>query len=614
MLREWIKFTDRGPNWKPSRWSSICSRHFHSADFRDFLSRKCLKKSAIPTIINKNSISYETYHITTPPDSSQSSRHQDDENDATVSEYNESALQHEKPSEDASLNVEDFHFNHQKCNQHSTMCCRLCGERIDNTHNASIGSLDDDEVSTIYRKCLPTVNIRQDVDHSNMICPECMSHLRQYSDFIDKVLSYQRDIGSGVSSDAIFNADQSNNVNESVCEAQVQLNSSTGSTIFIKQEPINVKQEIIDNKKPAEFSSAVTSISKASPLNTTLITGPQIKESQRINVVEQEIRWPSIESNANTFCRHCDRIFISSFELNTHKCATQQSNVDRDTTNTNCEIMEIITLNNPISFIDLEEDECGSTEQQSFKKENAIDVERREWLDIEHAYAKRTTTTSCNLKQEIELNCDAETNSTSLEEGAESSESNVEKVKGLTGSEQATKDVFMCCKCDQEFETLQLLDQHSIRLHSLKNKICSICSAEFKSTYDYLLHKNKVHLPGYQCQQCTRKFTTTMALKKHERFSCSIESKDFYYSCRHCGKCIRNRIKMKEHLRNCVLSKGRTCAKQNSEVRADQKIHGLGTDEILMCNKVTQPAQWYACDQCHCSYKKEQNLVRISFH
>lgn len=505
---------------------------------------------------------------------------------------------------------------HNKHPVATILYCRLCGDRIEDG-SLSTHSINNHEISLMLRKCLPTVNIHPDVDLLNSVCNLCVSNLRVYSDFVEKVLAYQIDFGLGAhqTHDPVLR----NNIIGTICEPKLQISNSSGSAIFIKQEPINVKQEILEisNKKPFDMSTGST-IYNAPKTSSTIATEcantdlncipetvlPRLaSDMQRIKVVEQEIHWP--RTGSNTFCQHCERIFISNFELKTHTCTGQQiKGGDRDTTshlNNNCEIMEIITLNNPISFIDLAEDEYGSVEPRVFKKEISNDLERRYYVDIEHAYAKRSTV-PCNLKQEIELNYDSEEilETTPPSKIIEMSE-NIAIPNRIEN-----QDVFMCGKCCKEFATITLLEEHTIKLHSLKNKICTICLAEFKSIYEYLLHKNNVHSTGYQCVQCKRKFSSRVSLKNHERYSCKNDSKDFNYSCRHCNKRIRNRMKMKEHLQNCTGNR----QKKRSSAENNEKFISCNTDEVITpTNKIIKK---YDCELCCRSYKRESFFVRFN--
>lgn len=518
-MGEWIKFTNRGSNWKPSRWNSICSRHFDKNDFREYLSRKCLKKEAIPTIITKNNISYETYHISTgSPDDTRTMHSEHDD--------------YEPPAET---------FDDSKASSEVAEICRLCGERADNLTCNPLRSLDEPEIDLMCRKCLPAVNIHGYMDQSRIACTDCIGQLKQYSDFIDKVHLYQRELSIGEHFDSYSTSENSLVSGNRRSGTMKPSTPNPIPNLFIKQEPINVKQEKVDSSNRRPITTQIPTTSP--PL------GPNpFAESKKIKgVAQQETNSPKIEMNS-TYCEECDRIFVNSFEFRSHECSNtnEEHSADREQGN-NCEIMEVVTLNNPISFIDLAEDEnVTNTEQRKPKPEGLMEFEQRERLEFEHAYAKRATTTSCNLKQEItDSYNDTSQNGYDYNDQVAENEDN----QGAF-FEEAPQTYFDCSKCNQSFVSQELLDDHCTDAHPVKHKICLICSAEFKSNYEYLIHKNKVHTQRFHCSQCKQKFYAQSALKFHERF-CTRESKDFCFSCRHCGKNQKNLVVMRRHLGIC---------------------------------------------------------------
>lgn len=602
LLAKWIKFTDRGLNWRPSRWSSICSRHFDSSDFREYLSRKCLKKTAIPTIVTKNNISYETYQIC---------ENNSCENTRTM---------HSELDDDLAVAAMEQSQHNEKSESEAIENCRLCGERGDEhllSNSNPTATLDDHEIDAMFRKCLPTVSIHSDVDQSRAVCVDCVSQLRQYSDFIDKVLSYQRDLDLQSNNDSFISTEnilRGKGIN--FCPKN-QTSSTADATMFIKQEPINVKQEIFDNSTKKqngfEFTTQILTPPAASAIVTSAATG--IDSKKQINVVQQEIRLPNADIDMTTYCRLCDRIFGSNFEFKMHNCCAHSFNNDsqepqNSNANNNCEIMEIITLNNPVSFIDLAEDDnnAANCEINQLKMENNVDAERRERVERDHAYAKRMTSTPCQMKQEIvEGNysdlefsfAESEAHSTVLENEDQNTcslDASISQISQPIGNTEVA-----CPKCNQMFASQQLIEEHTQSMHTLKNKICSICSAEFKSVYDFLLHKNKMH--SVQCKQCKQKFSTSLALKKHER-QCTSESTDFCYSCRHCGKRIKNLIKMKEHLRICT---------EKPNPSEGNSLSNVSFQNDATVNK-RMSLQKFICDICYRTFSRLKYFVRTQYH
>lgn len=520
ILVEWIKFTNRGSNWKPSRWNSICSRHFDKSDFREYLSRKCLKKDAIPSIVTKNNISYETYHITTGPSDDDARTLQSEHEDYGCSTVDESKTTSE---------VSEF--------------CRLCGDRADNLTCNPLRSLDDPEVDLLSRKCFPTINIHNSMEHTRIVCTDCIAQLKHFSGFIDKVLSYQRELGLNEQFDSYATSENSF-INGNRTQSRAKASTPNISTaMFIKQEPVNVKQEIVESSIRRPFTTQVPTTSPSLCLNP-------FADSKKIKgFVQQEINSPKIEGGS-TYCQACDRIFGNNFEFRAHNCWSTEKNADREQGN-NCEIMEIITLNNPVSFIDLADDENGQGNEHSKPKtEFFSEFERRERVAFEHAYAKRAANTNCNLKQEI-----IDPNNENSQDGYDYSEQTTEVEEQYFNQnpyfEEATEVYIDCLKCNQSFVSQELMDEHVTQMHSVKPKICPTCNAAFTSIKEYLSHKSKIHSQRFQCKQCSRKFRNSKVLNQHEQL-CMRESKDFSFSCRHCGKSIRNLTIMKKHLGFCT--------------------------------------------------------------
>ncbi|XP_031624643.1 zinc finger protein 236 [Contarinia nasturtii] len=540
VLAKWIQFTNRGSSWMPSRWNSICSRHFQSSCFREYLSRKCLKKEAIPTILpEKSNISYETYHI---------SSDSPDETRTVQSEHDE-------------YGVSGGTFDDSKAASDAIELCRLCGDRADNLTCNPLRSLEDPSIILMCQKCLPSLNTYSFADQSRTICTDCVAQLKQCSEFIDKVLSYQRDLSENIDNNTV--AEKNSRIDGNRINSGIK---SSTPILFIKQEPINVKQENVESSSRRPYTVQVPNVSP------TLCPNPFAESNKIKGVVQQEdISMPKSEFNS-TYCQECDRIFVNNHEFRSHECLSVDHSTDRDREQgNNCEIMEVITLNNPISFIDLAEDE-NATNIELRKPKPEGNFDDRERLEFEHAYAKRATNTSCNLKQEI---------IDSYNETSQNGYDYNDYDENHGAYFEANVNIFECIKCNQSFVSQQLLDEHTVKLHPLKHKICTICSAEFKSSYDYLIHKRKVHTRFYQCKQCKHKFHTQSALRFHERL-CTCESKDFCFSCRHCGKSQSNLAVMKKHLTNCTGKQSELLHDQQQQQQAKKEPY---TDQKHECSE-----------------------------
>ncbi|GAB0092583.1 hypothetical protein DMENIID0001_075890 [Sergentomyia squamirostris] len=144
LLEKWIEFVvqERGTDWKPSRWSSICSRHFNQVNIRDHSGRRNLKTHAIPTLLNPR----------------------DDKEEMPLQPQQ---LNHNSTAKTPSSNV-----------------CRMCG----NTDGNPPGQKPpENDVSTWISKCFPTISFDPEISP----CPECISRLKSFAEYVDVVTKYQ---------------------------------------------------------------------------------------------------------------------------------------------------------------------------------------------------------------------------------------------------------------------------------------------------------------------------------------------------------------------------------------------------------------------------------------
>lgn len=457
-----MKFTDRGSDWKPSRWSSICSRHFIEADFREYLSRKCLKKNAIPSVQAKSNITYETYHI---------QMHSNDNNVQIARSEPETIDDHE--------HCPDKQTTHREY-------CGLCGTLVDHLLYNAFGSLDDYDINTMYHKCLPTIRIPNDEGCSRIICRECITQLQQYSKFVDRVVAHQRHFVIQHEYDDL----------EVIDDHSKKPIITSDKLLNIKQEPINVKQEYSETLNKRQMIE----------IKTSIVTKPKdFGIASRINQLKQT---------------------TSKFMEN-----QQQPNEPRCVSN-NCEIMEIITLNNPV--IDLAAEENAANVNLKVESNRAVCEETFhsfDHIESEHSYARPIP---CRLKQETV--------------GGDHAESDVDSYDANDEQNEMDASHFNCPKCEKHFNSEDLLNDHLARGNCVTSKICPICSSEFKSVLEYLKHKTKEHASLLQCRKCMRKMRTRKLLECHERF---CKKSPFYLNCRHCQKRMASISQMTKHLQHC---------------------------------------------------------------
>lgn len=546
ILDLWIKFTGRGTIWKPSRWSSICSRHFNKSDFRDteFLSRKCLKRNAVPTIITQNSISFETYHISDDP----------------TNYYNNAPALH---SNNENVEYGAISEARNDCSNEKTlleMTCRLCGERINQFYddNQVPQSLDDFVIDTMIKKCLPTMILSSDNDQSRVICGGCNSQLKQYSKFVDRVQSYQKDLIHSNFQDYV----ETNNNNQT--PATDILPDSSNST-FIKQEPtVNVKQEKSDG---FNNSRRLQDLLKNSHSTYTMPS----------NHVATKLMRPMVANSAESL----------NAEYSEKRTGNEREQMG------NCEIMEIITLNNPVSFIDLaaEDDPMGHADCTKILKTESLltsDIDRR--VEVEHAYAKRVHQpggTVQNLKQEMSENINDDLNENTGHVLNDSISNEVNRPINQTESQipdTLTSEINMKCQ--------SIYDHQEYSPPTLMKRECSFCDSVFESVTEYLRHKTKIHRSA-ACRRCDRKFNSNLFLNSHER---------------HCNKQFKS-------IDNNYLNRRRKGMNTHKEISKDKSKARDGISDYSAVNKTlavyASDLGKFVCSFCYRLFKRAKNFVSV---
>lgn len=148
VLKEWIKFVNKDKSWTPSKFNSICSKHFLQNDYSHGTRRKFLKTQAIPSSYNQMQKSPEISIASSIAD-----------------------------SEDVGIDYIDVPENLD--------ICGLCGVE-DQFKN------DLNENMDLIKKVLPNLMIAPK-NISKKICMDCYSKLQLYEKFMDKVTKTQEE-------------------------------------------------------------------------------------------------------------------------------------------------------------------------------------------------------------------------------------------------------------------------------------------------------------------------------------------------------------------------------------------------------------------------------------
>lgn len=446
-----------------------------------------------------------------------------------------------------SIPANDFTENQYKVKR---IVCRLCAKNGTEDQSKSIL-----ELSSTLVKCLPTIRLNILENLPNDVCGDCIKKLIQYSLFIDRVASVQKDF-FGVNVD----------------ETDGYLNQTTSKPMIIKQEPIvNIKQEIF------EFNKSTRNVEDFFPQNS----GAQDYYT---------------DGESDAYCEFCDFFFINNVELKNHivDCHSDNQCNPRERAN-NCEIMEIITLENA-AFIDLDEncvDESTVPQlQRVMKVEQTSDADRQDVLiqniSLEHSYASVLTAIGVedtsmvrHLKQE-ELNVQINSFIQPKQVEELSSMNEFEPEEGVPLEPMHFETVITepfreirTTKCCETYGNEHSLNEPTV--HVPKTKICPICTAHCRTIHHYFIHRSKYHNWSkprrpkqrlhFKCSHCSKMFPSKFAFDNHNRYLCS----SLRFKCSICRLEFSSGMSMLIHKRICRVLMAKSSEPNDSNTKGNNR-------------------------------------------
>ncbi|MEQ2251377.1 hypothetical protein ILYODFUR_010305 [Ilyodon furcidens] len=156
-----------------------------------------------------------------------------------------------------------------------------------------------------------------------------------------------------------------------------------------------------------------------------------------------------------------------------------------------------------------------------------------------------------------------------------------------------------CAICLKTFSRRPHLQEHMI-LHTQDRPFkCSFCDEYFKSRFARLKHQEKYHLGPFPCEICGRQFNDTGNKKRH--IECTHGGKR-KWTCFVCGKSVRERTTLREHLRIHSGEKPHLCSicgqsfRHSSSYRLHLRVH--------------HDDKRYECDECGKTFIRHDHLTK----
>uniref|UniRef100_A0A8C7RSW3 Zinc finger and BTB domain-containing protein 41 n=1 Tax=Oncorhynchus mykiss TaxID=8022 RepID=A0A8C7RSW3_ONCMY len=160
-------------------------------------------------------------------------------------------------------------------------------------------------------------------------------------------------------------------------------------------------------------------------------------------------------------------------------------------------------------------------------------------------------------------------------------------------------DGWKCDICHKSFTRRPHLEEHMI-LHTQDRPFkCAFCDDYFKSRFARLKHQEKYHLGPFPCDICGRQFNDTGNRKRH--IECTHGGKR-KWTCLICGKSVRERTTLREHLRIHSGEKPHLCSICGQSFR-----HGSSYRLHL---RVHHDDKRYECDECGKTFIRHDHLTK----
>lgn len=152
--------------------------------------------------------------------------------------------------------------------------------------------------------------------------------------------------------------------------------------------------------------------------------------------------------------------------------------------------------------------------------------------------------------------------------------------------------------CNRTFCSLGLLNRHLQTYHTERTSCCNVCQLKF-ANHVLLTNHRKASGHFFNCDSCSKRFTTQSSLKRHQVLHDVIKT----YQCETCGKSFTSFADLSVHRKVHNPAKSYYCDicrrefSRHSNLSRHAEIH-KGDGDL------------YKCGICECSYKFISSLTR----
>uniref|UniRef100_A0AAV2JUQ5 Zinc finger and BTB domain-containing protein 41 n=1 Tax=Knipowitschia caucasica TaxID=637954 RepID=A0AAV2JUQ5_KNICA len=187
-------------------------------------------------------------------------------------------------------------------------------------------------------------------------------------------------------------------------------------------------------------------------------------------------------------------------------------------------------------------------------------------------------------------------------------------------------DNWKCAICQKTFTRRPHLEEHMI-LHSQELPFkCSFCDQYFKSRFARLKHHEKSHLGPFPCEICGRQFNDSGNKRRH--IECTHGGKR-KWTCFVCGKSVRERTTLREHMRIHSGEKPHLCSicgqsfRHGSSYRLHLRVHHndkryeciqcgktfIRHDHLSKHQKIHSGEKAHQCEECGKCFRRHDHLT-----